>query len=100
MYVKANQLYHNKDYDSAARLYQQMLNDGYCSPDLYYNAGNAYYRTNQVGLAIWCYKKAIQIHPEKNYIDNLALANKRIREPIEKINEIFNFAPSYLHLGS
>ena len=40
MFEKANQLYHNRLYDSAAGLYQQMINDGYCDPALFYNAGN------------------------------------------------------------
>lgn len=35
MFDKANQLYHNKNYDSAAKLYQQMIQDGYCAADLY-----------------------------------------------------------------
>ena len=89
MYDKANQLYRNKNYDSAAQLYQQMLNDGYVSADLYYNTGNAYYRLNKIGMAIWCYEKAIAIHPEKVYIENLALARKRIKEPIESVRDIF-----------
>ena len=59
MFEKANQLYHNKNYDSASVLYQQMIQDGYCHPALYYNAGNAYYRTNQIGMAVWCFKKAL-----------------------------------------
>lgn len=89
MYDKANQLYHNKSYDSAATLYQQMIHDGYCSADLFYNAGNAYYRINKIGMSIWCYEKAIQIDKQKNYLENLALAKKRIKEPIDEVKEIF-----------
>lgn len=89
MYDKANQLYHNKNYDSAAKLYQQMLNDGYCSADLYYNTGNAYYRMNQIGMAIWCFEKALQIDHNKNFQDNLLLAKKRIKEPIDEVKDIF-----------
>lgn len=89
MFDKANQLYHNKNYDSAAQLYQQMINDGYCSPDLFYNAGNTYYRLNRIGLSIWCYEKATSLHHDKNYSENLALAKKRIREPIDEIPDIF-----------
>ena len=100
MFEKANQQYHNKNYDSALALYQQMLNDGYCSADLYYNAGNTYYRLNKIGLAIWCYEKAIQIHNDKLYAENLELAKKRIREPIESIRDIFfiRWWESFLHL--
>jgi tetratricopeptide (TPR) repeat protein len=89
MYDKANQLYHNKDYDSASRLYEQMIHDGYCYADLFYNAGNAYYRLNKIGLAIWSYEKALKIQENKNYTDNLLLAKKRIKEPIDEVNDIF-----------
>ena len=89
MFNKANQLYHNKNYDSAAKLYQQMIHDGYCHPDLYYNAGNAFYRTHEIGMAIWCYRKAQTIHSNPHVKDNLALAQRRIKEPIQEVKDIF-----------
>jgi hypothetical protein len=89
MFEKANQMYHNKMYDSAVTLYQQMIDDGYCSADLYYNAGNAYYRNNQLGMSIWCFRKAQQIHSTKNIEDNLALAQRRIKDPIREADDIF-----------
>ena len=52
MFEKANQLYHNKMYDSASVLYSQLINDSYLSPNLFYNAGNSFYRTEKIGLAI------------------------------------------------
>ncbi|HNB81208.1 MAG TPA: tetratricopeptide repeat protein [Chitinophagaceae bacterium] len=90
MYDKANQLYRNRNYDSACKMYQQMINDGYSSAALFYNAGNAYYRTNKVGMAVWCYEKALLLKPSyKSAADNLALARKRIKEPIEPVADIF-----------
>lgn len=89
MFDKANQQFHNKNYDSAAKLYQEMINDGYADAELFYNAGNAYFRTNQIGLSIWCYRKAIDIEPQKDYSDNLRLAYKRIKDPIASSKDIF-----------
>lgn len=89
MFNKANQLYRNKMFDSAANLYQQMIADGYSHPDLFYNAGNAFYKTHQIGMAIWCYRKAQQIHSTRNIEDNLALAQKRIKEPVQPLKDIF-----------
>lgn len=77
MYDKANQLYHNKQFTEAIDLYNQLLEDGYQHDALYYNLGNAYYRNNQFGMAIWGYKKAIQISNRKNYRDNLTLAERK-----------------------
>lgn len=89
MFENANELYHNKNYDSAAQLYQQMINDGYCHADLYYNAGNAYYRANKTGMAVWCFRKALQLNDQKNYRDNLLLAQKKITQPIQAAEDIF-----------
>lgn len=89
MFEKANQLYHNKMYDSAANLYTQMMQDGYQHEDLYYNAGNAFYRTNNIGLSIWCYRKAQHFGTSQNLEDNLALAQRRIKEPILTTPKIF-----------
>ena len=89
MFEKANQLYHNKLYDSASALYTQLINDGYETPDLYYNAGNSFYRTEKIGLAIWCYKKALLLENNLNIQDNLALAQNKIKEPIYTQKDIF-----------
>lgn len=89
MFEKANQLYHNKLYDSASELYTQLINDGYETPDLYYNAGNSFYRTEKIGLAVWCYKKALQLEKNLNIQDNLALAQNKIKEPIYTQKDIF-----------
>ena len=89
MFEKANQLYHNKLYDSASALYTQLINDGYETPDLYYNAGNSFYRTEKIGLAVWCYKKALQLEKNLNIQDNLSLAQNKIKEPIYTQKDIF-----------
>jgi hypothetical protein len=89
MFEKANQLYHNKLYDSASVLYTQLINDGYETPDLFYNAGNSFYRTEKIGLAVWCYKKALQLENNLNIQDNLALAQNKIKEPIYTQKDIF-----------
>lgn len=89
MFDNANTLYRNKQYDSAATMYLQMIQDGYCDADLYYNAGNAFYKTNQIGWSIWCYEKALQKRYNKNYSDNLFLAKKKIKNKIPELQEIF-----------
>jgi tetratricopeptide (TPR) repeat protein len=89
MFEKANQLYHNKMYDSASVLYSQLINDSYLSPNVFYNAGNSFYRTEKIGLAIWCYKKALQLDHNINIQDNLTLAQNKIKEPIYARKDIF-----------
>ncbi|MEZ5045596.1 MAG: hypothetical protein R2831_01245 [Chitinophagaceae bacterium] len=89
MFEKANQMYRNNDFDSACNLYRQLINDGYTSPVVYYNCGNSFYKKNQIGYAIWCYEKAIQLQSKIDYKDNLFLAQKKIKEPIPTIEDIF-----------
>jgi len=89
MFDKANQMYRNKFFDSAANLYQQLINDGFSSPDLYYNAGNAFYRLNKIGWSVWCYRKALCMKEDRNYRDNLKLAQRRIISPIASEPDIF-----------
>ncbi len=61
MFEKANALYHSKNYDSSAKLYMQLVQNGYSSDDLYYNMGNAFYQVGKTGWAIWSYRKSMAI---------------------------------------
>jgi hypothetical protein len=79
MFEEANKLYHNKQYQQSAELYMQIINDGYHSCSVFYNAGNAFFKGKQFGMAVWCYQKALQYEPENNIIvENLALTNSKI----------------------
>ncbi len=89
MFEKANELYHNKNYDSAQALYTKLLDNGFCSADLYYNAGNAYFRTNKVGLSIWAFKKSMAIENDRDVLDNYLIAKKKITNPLIQREPIF-----------
>jgi ABC-type multidrug transport system fused ATPase/permease subunit len=79
MFEEANKLYHNKQYQQSTELYMQIINDGYHSCSVFYNAGNAFFKGKQFGMAVWCYQKALQYEPENNIIiENLALTNSKI----------------------
>lgn len=57
-FEKANLLYKQKQYSEAAGIYQQLIDEGYHQPQLFINAGNAYYKANKTGLAIYNYEKS------------------------------------------
>ena len=42
--IKANTLYNESAYDSAAAVYESIINKGYSSSTLFYNLGNTYYK--------------------------------------------------------
>ncbi len=58
----ANTAYQSGNYQQAITLYEQALKGG-DSPELYYNLGNAYYRTNQITKALLNYEKAYLYNP-------------------------------------
>lgn len=87
---KANLLYEQKLYDSAAYYYGQIAAKDPCNAEVYYNLGNAYYRLNLIGPAVLNYEKALHINPAyKEAEDNLALTQVRISNRIQPMQEIF-----------
>lgn len=58
----ANSAYQSGNYQTAITLYEQALKVG-DSPELYYNLGNAYYRSNNITKALLNYEKAYILDP-------------------------------------
>ncbi len=88
--VRANYAYDHQQYDSAVNMYQQVLKQGFVSPALYFNLGDAYYRQKDMPSAILYYEKAIKLDPNNEAIHyNLNLANTMIPDKIEKVPEMF-----------
>ncbi len=89
-FEKANQLYKQKQYSEAAGIYQQLIDQGYNQPQLLINAGNAWYRVNKTGLAIYNYEKALSEDPfNKSAIHNLAVANQRVEGYVNDLPLLF-----------
>ena len=66
----ANQLYENGQFAHAAALYQQLVDQGIQNDALYFNLGNAYFKSEDVGHAILYYRKAAQLDPRDDDIQN------------------------------
>jgi len=72
---QANAAYMAGDYDSAIGLYETLLADGFRDAAVFFNLGNAYYETGQLGLALLNYRRAQQIAPRDAILGkNIALA--------------------------
>lgn len=90
LFTEGNQLYQQKKYEEAAAKYQQLIDSGYQVADLYFNAGNAYYKSNQTGMAVYSFEKALHLHPGDEATEqNLALANQRVGSNIETLPLLF-----------
>ncbi len=78
LFEKANKLYQEEKFEEAIRIYEEILQNGYESWELYYNVGNAYYRIRKLGKAILYYERAYKLNPKnEDVIFNLQLANTR-----------------------
>jgi tetratricopeptide (TPR) repeat protein len=88
IFNKANKEYHNKDYQGAISDYLSIVKQNYRSPELYFNLGNCYYRTDSIGKAILFYEKAKRLSPsDKDVVQNLQLANLKVTDKIEPVND-------------
>ncbi|MGI4749252.1 MAG: tetratricopeptide repeat protein [Janthinobacterium lividum] len=90
LFEKGNQLYAKAQYQQAVKIYQQILNEGYKSPIIYFNIGNAYYKLDDMSSAILYYEKARKLSPNDKDIDvNIQFANLKIADKIEPQPEFF-----------
>jgi len=85
-----NDYFQNKQFPEAIVSYETILNQGYLSSDLYYNLGNAFYRTGELGKAILYFEKALKISPgNDDAAYNLKIVNARTVDKIQEIPPLF-----------
>lgn len=84
--AKADSAYTAQNYELAIQLYSSLLSENYHSATLYYNLGNAYFKSNELGEAIWAYHKAQKIDPSRKDIAyNLQFASGLTKDKIEYV---------------
>ncbi len=86
----ANQAYQKKDFTTAIQQYEAILQQGYHSEALYYNLGNSYYRTNDLGKAVLNYERALLLDPnDADTQHNLQLVQSQLQDEIEPLPTFF-----------
>lgn len=74
---QGNNAYENKQYDEAITAYNRVVATGLESANLYFNLGNAYFKTGDLGRAILYYLKAQKLNPaDEDIRSNLAFARR------------------------
>lgn len=87
---KANKHYIAGEYNDAITAYNEILNSNKASAEVYYNLGNAYYKTNQFTKAILNYERAKLLAPNDQDIQfNLDLANQHVVDNIDPLPQVF-----------
>jgi tetratricopeptide (TPR) repeat protein len=81
-FKKASQLYSELHFKDAITGYEEILARGYESANIYYNLGNAYFKTGALGKAILNYERAKRLRPGDNDLrSNLEYAYSLVTEP-------------------
>lgn len=89
-FEQANQAYEKGNYNFAIEQYEDILNGGRHAPELYYNLGNAYFKTGNLGKAILNYERTLLIRPgDADAEANLAVAQARTEDIIQPLPAFF-----------
>jgi tetratricopeptide (TPR) repeat protein len=85
----ADSSYVRGEYQQAIKEYESLLKNG-ASADLYYNLGNAYYRTENITKAVLNYERALLLSPSDRDIRfNLQMARSKTIDKITPEQEMF-----------
>ena len=85
----ADDEYAKGNYQQAIKDYQEILKTG-VSSEIYYNLGNAYYRTDNITQGLLAYERALQLSPGDNDIRfNLQYARSKTIDKITPETEMF-----------
>jgi tetratricopeptide (TPR) repeat protein len=87
---QANALYAQKNYAAAIQQYEQVRQSQGESAELYYNLGNAYYRTGDIAQAILNYNRALLLAPNNDDAQfNLQVAQRKVVDNVDVTSVFF-----------
>ena len=79
MYENGMDAYRKGQYDLAIQEFESIISNNWNSPELYYNLGNAFYRSVNIAGAVWAFESCLKLsptHEDAKY--NLKLANLKV----------------------
>src|SRR3974377_2334444 len=84
LFAQANAVYQKGEFDSAERLYRQLLEKGVDSGVVYYNLGNVCFKQKKLGEALYFWEKERRRLPgDPDLRENLELAGLLVVDRIE-----------------
>lgn len=86
----ANDAYAAGNYEEAIQIYENVTKSGYESSTLYFNLGNAYYRTGKLAPSILNYERALRLDADNvDAQHNLEFVRQKTVDKIEPFATIF-----------
>ncbi|MBI4558720.1 MAG: tetratricopeptide repeat protein [Candidatus Hydrogenedentes bacterium] len=84
-FERACAAYSKDDYSTAVQLFEQLITEHVVHPFVFYDLGNAYYRSGRIGPAIANYERALQQDPHfDNARQNLNFCLRKTQRRLEK----------------
>lgn len=78
----ANKLYEEGKFAEAGSAYEKMLQSGTVSSAIYFNLGNAFFKSGRLGRAIAAYRHAEELSPrDPDVLTNLEFVRGRVQNP-------------------
>ncbi len=86
LFNQATELYNKGEYSKAIGNYEQILQNGEHSAELYFNLANCHYKLNAIGPSILYYEKALLLKPNDGEIlNNLGYAQNMRLDAVEEM---------------
>ncbi|MDX2429943.1 MAG: hypothetical protein QNK35_03355 [Bacteroides sp.] len=90
LYNRAVALYEEGKFEEALGHWNEIVGLGYESPELYYDMGNAAFRSNSIGYAALYYEKALKLDPSMHdAANNLDFLSRYTSDAFEEVPEFF-----------
>ena len=90
VFEDANRLYLEQKYDAAIARYESIVKNGYENGEVYFNLGNAYYKSGKLQNAILNYERARKFIPNDDDLNfNIQFVNIQLTDKIEAIPDLF-----------
>ncbi len=87
---QGNEHYLNGEYELSVESYRSIVDSGYASAELYFNLGNACYKSHNITMALVNYERAHILNPKDAEIQhNLEVAREFVVDRIEVLPEFF-----------
>jgi len=85
LFYEAGLEYKDGNYEKAINIYESILGQNKESGSLYYNLGNSYFKSENLGKAILCYEKALRFMPRDSDLKaNHRYSVKRVKSYLKR----------------